>query len=246
MSAWSSSTSLVFAAKTVRTFCYGFLGIALPVYLAELGMGDTFGEEALISGAHRNATVTMITDGVLMRLGKDDFNTLLMLIRGYTELLLDHAGRNESLRRYAEEIQRASDRATSLTQQLLAFSRKQVLEPKVLDLNTVVAEMQKMLQRLLGEDVELSIHLNPTIGRVKADPSQVEQVIMNLAVNSRDAMPRGGKLSIETANVELDESYARQHAGARPGRYVMLAVTDTGTGMDAATKSRIFEPFFTT
>ncbi len=233
-------------------------GTPMTVVLSGRPVRNEQGEVACYEGIVENVTERRVLEEQLRQSQKieavgrlaggiaHDFNNLLMLIRGYTELLLDHAGRNESLRRYAEEIQRASDRATSLTQQLLAFSRKQVLEPKVLDLNTVVAEIQKMLQRLLGEDVELSIHLDPKLGRVKADPSQVEQVIMNLAVNSRDAMPRGGKLSIETANVELDESYARQHAGARPGRYVMLAVTDTGSGMDATTKSRIFEPFFTT
>ncbi|MCI0402110.1 MAG: PAS domain S-box protein, partial [Acidobacteria bacterium] len=175
-----------------------------------------------------------------------DFNNLLMLIKGYCELLLDHIGRDPNLRRYGEEIQRAADRATSLTQQLLAFSRKQVLEPKVLDLNHVVADMEKMLQRLLGEDVELAIHLATGLGHTKADPNQLEQVIMNLAVNARDAMPHGGKLSLETDNVELDTIYAHAHAGARPGSYVMLAVSDTGEGMTPEVKARIFEPFFTT
>jgi PAS domain S-box-containing protein len=175
-----------------------------------------------------------------------DFNNLLMLIKGYCELLLDHIGRDPNLRRYGEEIERAANRATSLTQQLLAFSRKQVLEPKVLDLNHVVADMEKMLQRLLGEDIELAIHLARDLGHTKADPNQLEQVILNLAVNARDAMPRGGKLSLETDNVDLDALYARSHAGARPGSYVMLAVSDTGEGMTPDIKARIFEPFFTT
>jgi two-component system, cell cycle sensor histidine kinase and response regulator CckA len=133
-----------------------------------------------------------------------------------------------------------------LTRQLLAFSRMQVLQPKVIDLNAAVADMGKLLPRLIGEDIDLSIRADPNLGRVKADPGQIEQVIMNLAVNARDAMPRGGRLIIETANAELDESFARLHPPIVPGRYVLLAVTDTGTGMDTETQAHIFEPFFTT
>jgi CheY-like chemotaxis protein len=150
------------------------------------------------------------------------------------------------MRNRVQEIDKAGQRAASLTRQLLAFSRKQVLEPKVLNPNTIVEEVDKMLRRLIGEDIDLVTVLSPFLGRVKADPSQIEQVIMNLAVNARDAMPRGGKLVIETANVYLDEAYAHKHAGLQPGPYVMLAVRDMGSGMNPETVSHIFEPFFTT
>ena len=177
-----------------------------------------------------------------------DFNNLLMVMRGYGELLLNRLDANDPLRRNAEEIQKAAERATALTQQLLAFSRKQVLQPKVLDLNAVVTEVEKLLRRLIGEDIELAAVLDLALGRVKADPGQMEQIILNLAVNARDAMPRGGRLTLKTANVTLDQAYAyaRQHVGAAPGPYVLLAVSDTGIGMDAETRSHIFEPFFTT
>jgi PAS domain S-box-containing protein len=175
-----------------------------------------------------------------------DFNNLLGVILGYTGLMLDRLGPDDSNRKGIEEIQKAGDRAALLTCQLLAFSRKQVLQPKVLDLNTVVAGTEKLLQRLIGEHIELRVVLNPALGRVKADSGQLEQIIMNLAVNARDAMPPGGKLTIETSNVELDEEYAEMHPSAQPGPHVMLSVTDTGCGMDAKTKERIFEPFFTT
>jgi CheY-like chemotaxis protein/two-component sensor histidine kinase len=145
-----------------------------------------------------------------------------------------------------EEIERAGQRAATLTRQLLAFSRKQVLQPQVLDLNSVVADLGKMLHRLIGEDVELDIRLAPDLGYVKADRGQIDQIIMNLAVNSRDAMPEGGKLTIETTNVDLDESYAHEHVDARTGRHVKLAISDNGAGMDKQTLLRIFEPFFTT
>jgi len=175
-----------------------------------------------------------------------DFNNLLMVISGYCEFLLQKLGPDPALRSYAQEIANAADRATSLTRQLLAFSRKQMLTPKVLDLNAVVQENLKMLPRLIGEDVELVTVPGGGLGKVKADPSQIEQVIMNLVVNGRDAMPNGGKLTIETANVALDDAYARLHPGVTPGDYVMLAISDTGAGMDKETQSHIFEPFFTT
>src|SRR5215469_10356545 len=175
-----------------------------------------------------------------------DFNNLLMVISGYSEFLLDRVGPNPALRDPAREIAGAAQRATSLTRQLLAFSRKQMLAPKVLDLNAIVTENLNMLNRVIGEDIELVMIPGSELGPVKADPGQIEQVIMNLAVNARDAMPHGGKLTIETANVVLDESYARLHAPLEPGEYVMLAISDTGAGMDTETQSRIFEPFFTT
>ncbi len=175
-----------------------------------------------------------------------DFNNLLTAIIGYSDLLLMDLNGNQNARSSAEEVKKAGQRAAGLTRQLLAFSRKQVLQPKVIELNAVVEDMDKMLRRLIGEDIELITVLEESRGRVKADPGQIEQVIMNLAVNSRDAMPRGGKLTIETANIVLDHLYARQHMEVEPGPYVMLAVSDTGHGMDKETQAHIFEPFFTT
>jgi len=177
-----------------------------------------------------------------------DFNNLLMVISGYCEFLTERAAKDNDaeLRGLAQEISRAADRATALTRQLLAFSRKQMLAPKVVDLNAVVTENLKMLTRLIGEDIDLVMVPGSDIGAVKADPSQIEQVIMNLAVNARDAMPHGGKLTIETTNASLDDSYARAHTPVKPGEYVMLAISDTGIGMDAETQAQIFEPFFTT
>jgi len=175
-----------------------------------------------------------------------DFNNLLMVISGYSEFLLERVGPDPRLRGPAQEISNATQRATSLTRQLLAFSRKQMLAPKVLDLNEVVAENLKMLTRMIGEDIDLVMVPGPTLGAVRADPGQIDQVIMNLAVNARDAMPQGGKLTIETANVTLDENFTRTHTPLTAGDYVMLAISDTGVGMDNETQSRIFEPFFTT
>ncbi|HEV7219456.1 MAG: ATP-binding protein [Terriglobales bacterium] len=175
-----------------------------------------------------------------------DFNNLLMVISGYSEFLLEKIGDNPDLRPPAQEIAKAANRATALTRQLLAFSRKQMLMPRVLDLNDLVSENLKMLTRVIGEDIDLVMAPAADLGAVKADPGQIEQVIMNLAVNARDAMPQGGKLTIETANVTLDESYARFHASAAPGEYIMLAISDSGVGMDAETQSHIFEPFFST
>ena len=175
-----------------------------------------------------------------------DFNNLLMVISGYSEFLLERLGPDPRLRGPAQEISNATQRATSLTRQLLAFSRKQMLAPKVLDLNEVVAENLKMLTRMIGEDIDLVMVPGPGLGAVRADPGQIDQVIMNLAVNARDAMPQGGKLTIETANVTLDENFARTHTPLTPGDYIMIAISDTGIGMDGETQSRIFEPFFTT
>jgi len=175
-----------------------------------------------------------------------DFNNLLMVISGYSEFLLERLGPDPRLRGPAQEISNATQRATSLTRQLLAFSRKQMLAPKVLDLNEVVAENLKMLTRMIGEDIDLVMVPGAALGAVRADPGQIDQVIMNLAVNARDAMPQGGKLTIETANVSLDENFTRTHAPLTAGDYIMLAISDTGVGMDGDTQSRIFEPFFTT
>jgi two-component system cell cycle sensor histidine kinase/response regulator CckA len=175
-----------------------------------------------------------------------DFNNLLGVIIGYSRVLKKELGGNSALCEHAVEIEKAGQRAASLTKQLLAFSRQQVLTPAVLNLNTLVSDMEGMLPRLLGEDIAVSLTLHSELGSVKADQSQIEQVIMNLAVNARDAMPQGGKLKIQTANVELDQVYARDHPGSKAGNYVLLAVTDTGTGMNAETLAHIFEPFYTT
>lgn len=175
-----------------------------------------------------------------------DFNNLLGVIIGYSQVLRRKLSSDAHLLECAEEIEKAGQRAASLTRQLLAFSRQQILTPSILKLNDLVLDMVKMLPRLLGEDITVSTSLSPDLGLVKADQGQVEQVIMNLAVNARDAMPAGGSLRIETANVELDQAYCWQHTGAKPGRYVMLAVIDSGTGIDADTLTHIFEPFFTT
>jgi two-component system cell cycle sensor histidine kinase/response regulator CckA len=175
-----------------------------------------------------------------------DFNNLLMVIKGHTELLLNVFPLPAQASKKIEQIDRAADRAASLTRQLLAFSRMQVLQPRVMNINGVVEEMGKLLPRLIGEHIELVLRTNSDLGLIRADPSQMEQIIMNLAVNARDAMPNGGKLLIETSNVELDHVYNAVHPLVQPGRYVLLAVSDTGTGMDAETQARIFEPFFTT
>ena len=175
-----------------------------------------------------------------------DFNNLLGVIIGYSQVLKRRLDPGSALLEHAEEIEKAGQRAASLTRQLLAFSRQQILTPAILNMNDLVLDMAKMLPRLLGEDIAVSTSLHADLGMVKADQGQIEQVIMNLAVNARDAMPQGGKLRVETANVELDQPYAWQHPGAKPGRYVMLALTDSGTGIDAETLAHIFEPFFTT
>ena len=180
-----------------------------------------------------------------------DFNNLLMVVKGHAEMLADRLPRDSADRQNpalqnVEQIQQAAERAAALTRQLLAFSRKQVLRPRVLDLNEVVAGMIQMVSRVIGANIELAFLPGANLGRVKADPSQIEQVALNLVVNARDAMPDGGRLTIETSNVQLERDYATQHAVVDPGPYVMLTVSDSGTGMDAATKARIFEPFFTT
>jgi PAS domain S-box-containing protein len=175
-----------------------------------------------------------------------DFNNLLMVIKGHTELLLGAIPASDPMARKIEQIDRSADRATSLTRQLLAFSRMQVLQPRAISVNSIVADMSRLLPRLIGEDIELVVRLDPAVGTIRADASQIEQIVMNLAVNARDAMAHGGRLVIETSNAELDEAYHGSHPVVRPGRYVLLAVTDTGTGMDAETQAHIFEPFFTT
>jgi two-component system, cell cycle sensor histidine kinase and response regulator CckA len=175
-----------------------------------------------------------------------DFNNLLMVISGYTEVLLDQLQVGDPLHAKAEAIQQASDRATTLTRQLLAFSRKQLLELKVVDVNAIVTDMERLLRPLIGEDIELTTSLSPSVGCIRADAGQLEQVIMNLVVNAKDAMAKGGKISIRTASVTLDESYRPEDRFIKHGPYVMISVSDNGQGMDRETQARIFEPFFTT
>jgi signal transduction histidine kinase/CheY-like chemotaxis protein len=175
-----------------------------------------------------------------------DFNNLLSVILSYATMAIDDLKPGDPLRNDLLEVTKAGDRATALTRQLLAFSRQQVLQPRVIDVGEILTSMQRMLHRLLGEDIDLAVLPAPGLGRVLADPGQIEQVVMNLAVNARDAMPEGGKLTIELDNVELDSTYVSGHLGAVAGSFVMVAVSDTGVGMDAATRARAFEPFFTT
>jgi PAS domain S-box-containing protein len=175
-----------------------------------------------------------------------DFNNLLGVIMGYADLMMKRLPPEDPLKRNLHEIQKAAERASGLTKQLLAFSRRQVLQPRVLDLHHTIGEVESMLQRVIGEDVDLVTVLREGVGKVKADPGQIQQVLMNLAVNARDAMPDGGTLTIETANTDLTDDYARRHLGVTPGPYVLMAVSDTGMGMTPEVQTHIFEPFFTT
>jgi PAS domain S-box-containing protein len=175
-----------------------------------------------------------------------DFNNLLTVILSYSRMAIDDLREDEPVREYMHEIHKAADRAATLTQQLLAFSRRQVLAPRVVNLNGIVRDMQNILQRVIGEDIELVVELAGSLAHCKLDAGQVEQVIVNLAVNARDAMPTGGRLMLETADVEITPEYGRRHVGVEPGKYVMLVISDTGVGMTSQTRERIFEPFFTT
>jgi PAS domain S-box-containing protein len=197
--------------------------------------------EAQLNQAQKMEAIGRLAGGVA-----HDFNNLTTAILGYSELMLRRLPADDPLRRHVNEVTRAAERAAALTCQLLAFSRKQLLQPRVLDLGEVLERSRGLLERLIGEDVELVTRAAPGVGRVRADPVQLDQVILNLAVNARDAMPRGGRLVLEASNADLDEDYAHEHVTVRPGRYVMLAVSDTGQGMDKQTQERIFEPFFTT
>jgi signal transduction histidine kinase len=210
-----------------------------------IGLVEDVTERELLEGQLRQAQ-KMEAIGQLAGGVAHDFNNLLGIITGYSELLEKDLGPGHRGLGRLQQVRRAADRAAGLTRQLLAFSRKQILQPRVLDLGEVVSDVEKMLRRLIGEDVQVVTVFGPGLGRVMADPGQIEQVLVNLAVNARDAMPGGGKLIVETANADLDEAYARNHAGVVPGRYVLLSVSDTGHGMDAETLSHIFEPFFTT
>ncbi len=197
--------------------------------------------EAQLRHAQKMEAVGRLAAGVA-----HDFNNLLTAIIGYTQLMQRRFTPDHPAMQDAEEVLGAAERAASLTRQLLIFSRQQVLAPRVLDLNSIVTNMDRMLRRLIGADIDLRTVPAGDLGRIKADPGQIEQVLVNLVVNARDAMPSGGSLTIETGNVELDDPYARDHPSARPGRHVVLAVSDSGCGMDPETQARIFEPFFTT
>jgi len=197
--------------------------------------------EAQLFQAQRLESIGRLAGGVA-----HDFNNLLTAITGYSQMLLLQLETQNPMRGKLELIKKAADRASSLTGQLLAFSRKQLLQPQVLDLNTLIANIDKMLRRIIGEDIELVTVFGADIGRIKADPTQLEQVLLNLVVNARDAMPNGGKIVIETTNAELGDEYARRHLGVTPGPYVMVAVSDIGCGMEAEILKHIFEPFYTT
>jgi len=197
--------------------------------------------EGLLMQAQRMEGIGLLAGGAA-----HDFNNILCVILGLSEVLMVQLKQGEPARAMVEEIHKAGQRAVALTRQLLAFSRKQVLTPVVLDLNALVADVQKMLRRLIGEDILLKCSFDAALGPVKADPGQIEQILINLTVNARDAMPQGGRFTIETRNVDLDESFTRRDPEIRPGPYALLAVMDTGTGMDDATRAHIFEPFFTT
>jgi PAS domain S-box-containing protein len=231
-------TSLV-ARISGRSIADGKKGNTYEIFMEDITETRTL--EQQLRQAQKMEAIGRLAGGIA-----HDFNNILMVISGYSEFLLERVGFDPQLRAPAQEISNATQRATSLTRQLLAFSRKQMLAPKILDLNEVVTENLKMLTRMIGEDIDLVMVPSSSIGAIRVDPGQIDQVIMNLAVNARDAMPHGGKLTIETSNVSLDETFARTHAPLAPGEYVMLAISDTGVGMDLETQSHIFEPFFTT
>src|SRR5213593_4246443 len=212
----------------------GILGIGRDVT-------ERLGLEQQLRQAQKMEAVGRLAGGIA-----HDFNNILTAITGHADLLLEDLGHHDPRRADVDEIRRSAERAAGLTRQLLAFSRQQVLQPKVVDLNALVLDLDKLLRRLIGEDVELATVLDPALGRVTADPGQLEQVIVNLAVNARDAMPQGGKLTLETRNIDLDSSYTLEHSLVKPGPYVQLTVSDSGIGMDEETQAHAFEPFFTT
>ena len=213
---------------------YGVIGVAL----------DVTERERLTDQLRQSQKMQAI--GELAGGVAHDFNNLLMVVKGHAQLLFDRLPNDSPLRAGVQQMEKAADRAAALTRQLLAFSRKQVLQPRVLDMNEVVAGMIRMFSRVIGENIEMAFLPGGNLARVKADPAQIEQVLLNLVVNARDAMPDGGRLTIETSNIVLDRGYAATHASVQAGSYVMLSVTDTGCGMNEGTQSRIFEPFFTT
>jgi len=232
------SVSLIKDSKGKPT---GFRGIARDITERKRAEEEKASLQEILRQSQKMEAIGGLAGGIA-----HDFNNLLTVISGNCQLSLLELKGGDPLKGNIEEIKEAADRATSLTRQLLAFSRRQVLDMKVLNLNTIIRELEKMLRRMIGEDVELVTSLADDLGMVKTDPGYIEQVIMNLAVNARDAMPSGGKLIIETNNAELDEPYARSHVAINPGLYVKLCVNDTGMGMTPEVKERLFEPFFTT
>jgi signal transduction histidine kinase/ActR/RegA family two-component response regulator len=218
-----------------------FLAIVEDITGQKRAEEERFNLERQLLQAQKMESVGRLAGGVA-----HDFNNHLTVINGYCAMLLDEMGPDDPLREPVDEILLAGNRAATLTQQLLTFSRKQVAEPRVVSLNDIVAEARKMLSRLIGDDIEIVAQLDPGVGSVVVDPSQMNQVLVNMAVNARDAMPDGGRIIIETSNVDLDEGYAAQHAGVEAGQYVLLSVTDTGVGMTQQVMQHIFEPFFTT
>ena len=230
-----------FPIKDDQGHVYMMTGVATDISATKQTEEALRRSEEQLQQAQKMEAVGKLAGGVA-----HDFNNILTAISGQTELLLLDFPDNDPRSLGVREIQRAADRATSLTRQLLAFSRKQIIQPRILDLNGVILNLDKMLRRLISEDIQIVSLPEPNLGSVSADPGQIEQVIVNLAVNARDAMPHGGKLTIETANADLDGEYCQQHAEVKPGPYVMLAMSDMGIGMDSETQSHIFEPFFTT
>jgi nitrogen-specific signal transduction histidine kinase/CheY-like chemotaxis protein len=219
----------------------GTIGIQIGQFMERKRVEEALDEsEEQLRQSQKLEAIGQLAGGVA-----HDFNNLLTVIGGYASIMLGKLPSDSPHISSVEEIKKASDRASALTRQLLAFSRKQILQPKVLDLNVVVTDLEKMVRRLIGEDIDLLIIPSAVLGNVKADPGQIEQVLLNLIVNARDAMPKGGKLTIETCNVSHSAEYAQRHASL-PGPYVMLAVSDTGCGIDPAIQQRVFEPFFTT
>jgi len=219
------------------------LGVALNVLLDDLAFrtAELRRTEEQLRQSQKMEAIGRLAGGIA-----HDFNNMLSVIMSYASIVSGELKAEDPLRADVEEITLASRRAADLTRQLLAFSRQQVIEPRIVDLNDIINKMDNMIRRLIGEDIRFRTKATPGLGKVKVDPGQMDQVIMNLVVNARDAMPTGGQLTIETGNVDLGEQYAREHLGVTPGPHVMLAVSDTGTGMDKATQDRIFEPFFTT
>jgi len=223
-----------------------FMGTSAMIALSVVAAVTAYRQTEVVCGEEQRQSKKMEVIGRFAGGIAHDFNNILTVIAGYSEMVMDKGALRGADRSAIEEIAQATRRASSLTTQLLAFSRQQLVQPIALNLNEVIGTIESMLRRLIGADIVLSTVLAPSLGPVKADPSQIDQVLLNMVVNARDAMPQGGRLTIETANVELDEAFVRQHAGSRPGSHVMLAVTDTGIGMDGATKARMFEAFFTT
>ncbi|MGA8892323.1 MAG: PAS domain S-box protein [Anaeromyxobacteraceae bacterium] len=219
----------------------GYRGAALDASLRHVAEEERAVLQAQLAQSQKLEGIGRLAGGIA-----HDFNNILSVILSCTGFVLEATKEDDPRREDLHEIEKGAHRAAALTRQLLAFSRRQVLQPVTLDLNQTLAEMEKMLRRIIGEDIDLVHVLAPDLGMVRADPGQVEQVIMNIAVNARDAMPEGGKLTIETADVDLDEEYAMRHPGSSPGPHVMLAITDSGQGMDGKTLARVFEPFFTT